>query len=177
MGEASSSKSAVRGRFDDGKGGEATVTRVSTMEEGARDRPSAGEGWRDAIAAATGVESAAPSFVMTGVGDVGVSSRSSRGDSGEKEGKDVRDLSEAAIDEAELEAWDVSLALLLLTRTSVDLCELLDRKEVCEIERSSSSGDVDIDASVSMIRLVLRQIVLPTPTSSTLCCATWSFFS
>lgn len=176
MGDASSSKSAVRGRFEDGKGGEATVTRVSTMEDGARDRPSAGEGCRDAIAAAFGVESTAPSFVMTGVGEMGVSRRSSRGDSGEKEGKDVKDLSEAAIEEAELEGWEVSLALLLLTRTSVDLCELLDRKEVCEMERSSSSGDVDIDASVSMIRLVLRQSVLQTPTSSTLCCSAWSFF-
>lgn len=153
------------------------MTRVSTIDDGARDRPSAGEGWRDAMAAAFGVESSAPSFVITGVGEVGVSRRSSRGDSGEKEGKEVKDLSEAAIEEAELEGWEVSRALLLLTRTSVDLCELLDRKEVCEMERSSSKGDVDINASVSMISLVLRQIVLPTPTSSTLCCSAWSFFS
>lgn len=172
----------MRGRVDDGKGGEATVTRVSTMEDGARDRPFAGEGWREAIAAAFGVESFAPSFAITGAGDlgvgeVGVSRRSSRGDSGEKEGKDVKDLSEAAIDEAELEGCEGSLVLLLLPRTRVDLCELLDRKEVCEMERSSSSGDVDIEASVSMIRLVLGQIVRLASTSSSLCCSAWSFSS
>lgn len=35
----------------------------------------------------------------------------SRGESGEKEGKDVSDLSDAATEEAELEGCDVSLAL------------------------------------------------------------------
>lgn len=37
----------------------------------------------------------------------------SRGDSGENEGNDVRDLSEAAMDEAELDGCDVSFRALL----------------------------------------------------------------
>lgn len=75
--------------------------------------------------------SLAPSLTLIGVGEVGVSGRLSRGDSssGEKEGNEVKDLSEAAMDEAELEGCDVNLALLLLARTIVDLCELLDRAD------------------------------------------------
>lgn len=130
-GAASSSNSAVRGLWEeDGKGGEVVETRVSTMEDEDRVRGSGCEtDWRGS-GRALGVLSSAPSFTMIGEGEVGVSSRPSRGDSGEKEGKDVRDLSEAAIDEAELEGWDVNLALLLLVaRTTVDLWELLDRTD------------------------------------------------
>jgi hypothetical protein len=34
--------------------------------------------------------------------------RSSRGESGENDGNEIKDLSEGAIEEAELEGWDVS---------------------------------------------------------------------
>jgi hypothetical protein len=49
------------------------------------------------------------------------------GDSGEKEGNDVRDLSDAAIDEVELDAYDG--VLRDLTRTVCDRLLLLEMSE------------------------------------------------
>lgn len=147
------------------------VRRVSTMEGDVLGFGSRGGGGgrSDSFAAteALGVKSSLVSFLMlvvvvvvavvTGEGEVGVPRRSSRGDSGEKEGKEVKDLSDGAMEDAELDGCEVSLALLLLARTVVDLCELLDRADCSERERSSCSGDVDmgadadVEASMSML--------------------------
>lgn len=161
-GAASSSKSAVRGLVEEGKGGDAMVRSVSTMEEDERLRGSPCGSGREFAEGAIGVGSSAPSLVMTGVGEVGVSMRWSCGDSGENEGNEVKDLSEAAIEEAELDGCEVNLALLLLARTVVDLCELLDRKDCCETGRSSwSGGDADADAEVSVSMLRVLSSSLP----------------
>lgn len=100
---------------------------------------------------ALGVMSAALSLTVMGEGEVGVSGRLSRGDSGEKEGNEVRDLSEAAMDEAELEGCEVNLARLLGARPMVDLWELLDRADCWEPVRWSWSGDVEIVVSGSIL--------------------------
>lgn len=118
--------------------------RVSTMDEEERVRGSFCTGTTTASVSLTVVV-----VVMTGTGDgeVGVSGRWSEGDSGEKEGNDVRDLSDAAMDEAELDGCEAMRALLLLARTVDDLWELLERIDCCEMERSSCSGDVDMELS------------------------------
>lgn len=104
------------------------VRSVSTMEEGDRVRGSAGESSCRGWVAIVGIFSWETSLKVTGVGEVGVSGRSC-GESGEKEGKEVRDLSDGAMEEAELEGWEASLALLLPVYNMVDLCELLDRAD------------------------------------------------
>lgn len=111
--------------------------------------------------------------MTTGDGETGVSRRRSRGDSGEKEGKEVKDLSEAAMEEAELEGWEVILPLLLVARTSVDLCELLDRRECCETERSCWRGDVSpgADSSVSIAAVDGGVVDDAAGAFSLLCCA------
>jgi len=61
-----------------------------------------------------GAGAAGPEAEAEALGDIensGGSARfdlSARGESGEKEGNDVRDLSEAAMDEAELQVWEES---------------------------------------------------------------------
>jgi hypothetical protein len=58
-------------------------------------------------------------------------------------------LSDSAIEVAELEGCDVSLPLLLLVaRTVADLCDLVEWTDACEMERSSSCGDVEASASI-----------------------------
>jgi hypothetical protein len=73
------------------------------------------------------------------------------GDSGEKLGNEVSDLSDSAIEAAELDGCEVSLALfLLLARAVVDLSDLVEWTETCETDRSSSSGGVEASASILM---------------------------
>lgn len=65
--------------------------------------------------------------------------RSSRGDSGEKDGKLVSDLSsDAAVisDDAELDGCDESLRCRLRT---VDRCDFVDTADCCDTERSSGA--------------------------------------
>jgi hypothetical protein len=112
-----------------------------------------GGGWMYGTAG-LGVGSSAPSVAGAGAGDgedgaLGVSSSSSCGETGEKLGNETRDLSDSAIEVAELEGCDVSLPLLLLVaRTVADLCDLVECTDACEMERSSSSGDVEASASI-----------------------------
>lgn len=92
------------------------------------------------------------------MGEVSVPACSSWGDSGENEGKDVKDLSEGAIEEAELPAWEVwdgRRFLLLFVRKVVERWELRERTESWEMERSSSSGEVDVKASESIVGCVV----------------------
>ncbi|WP_234038558.1 hypothetical protein, partial [Erythrobacter sp. YJ-T3-07] len=54
------------------------------------------------------------------------------------DGKEVRDLSEAATDEAELEGWEVSFALCLdRVRKVCPLPLLADAVDSCDVDRSS----------------------------------------
>lgn len=99
--------------------------------------------------AALRVASSAPSAAGAGDGEDGVLGASSRGETGEKLGKETRDLSDSAIEVAELEGCEVSFPLLLLVaRTVADLCDLVEWTDACEMERSSSSGDVEASASI-----------------------------
>ena len=110
-----------------------------------------GGGWMNGTAAlALGVASSAPSTAAgAGEGEDGVLGASSRGETGEKLGKETRDLSDSAIEVAELEGCEVSFPLLLLVaRTVADLCDLVEWTDACEMERSSSSGDVEASASI-----------------------------
>jgi hypothetical protein len=70
--------------------------------------------------------------------------RSSRGESGEKEGNDVRDLSDGAIDEAELEGWDISF----LRPRALDRWLLIEVPDCCEMERSSGADAAAMVASM-----------------------------
>lgn len=81
------------------------VVKLSTMEGLGR----VPDGWRDEV-----VEDRSPGSGW------GAKGRLSFGESGEKDGKDVRDLSEAATDDAELEGCEV-IFLALLGRTVWDL--------------------------------------------------------
>lgn len=121
------------------------------MEDEDRVRGSGGGADCRGSGAALGVVSWGPSVMVTGEGEVGVSGGLSRGDSGEKEGNEVRDLSEAAIEEAELDGCDVNLALLLGARPIVDRWELLDLADCWEPVRSSWSGDVEMVVSGSIL--------------------------
>jgi len=67
---------------------------------------------------------------------------------GEKEGKEVRDLSEAAMDEAELEGCEVFF-LDLDGRTVPDRWLFIDVADCCEIERSRGTVTADSESIAS----------------------------
>lgn len=118
----SSSKRAVRGRVEEARGLSVVVRSVSTMAEGRVGVSSRGGGTWMCGTVALGVASFEPSAAGAGDGEEGVLGTSSRGETGEKLGKETRDLSDSAIEVAELEGCDVSLPLLLLVaRTVADL--------------------------------------------------------
>ena len=67
----------------------------------------------------------------------GVRGRPNDGEPGEKEGKEVRDLSEAAMEEAELDGCEVIFALDLdLARRVCPLALLMEAVDSCDVERS-----------------------------------------
>jgi len=72
----------------------------------------------------------------------------SRGDSGEKEGKEVSDLSDAAIEEAELDGCEISF--LRWWRTVPDRWLLIEAPDCdcCETERSSGAEEVAVVSSI-----------------------------
>ncbi len=73
----------------------------------------------------------------------------SRGDPGEKEGNEVSDLSDAMMDEAELDGSDTSLALLDEARTAVDRWLLTDVPDCWDMERWSGAEGVSLSISPS----------------------------
>lgn len=76
----------------------------------------------------------ASSFAVLKVSKKGLPSR---GDSGEKDGKEVKDLSEAAIEEAELDGCEVNLALWRDLVRIVCLPPLLaEAADSCDVDRS-----------------------------------------
>jgi hypothetical protein len=74
---------------------------------------------------------------------------SSRGDSGENDGNEVRDLSEAAMDDAELEGCDVSF----LRVRAVDRWLHIEVADCCETERSRGAEEGAVVASMLSVRL------------------------
>jgi hypothetical protein len=76
--------------------------------------------------------------------------RSSRGESGEKEGNEVNDLSEGAMEDAELDGCDVSF----FRARAVDRWLLIEVADCCDIERSRGAEKVAVVASMSACQIV-----------------------
>ena len=69
---------------------------------------------------------------------------------GEKEGKEVRDLSEAAMDDAELEGCDTNFLGFDLVRVECPLLLLVEAFETWEVVRCKGD-EASVDASGSII--------------------------
>lgn len=88
---------------------------------------------------------------------------SSRGESGENDGNEVRDLSEAAMDDAELEGCDVSF----LRVRAADRWLLIEVADCCETERSRGAEEAAVVASMLSVRMSHR----PGPSLLAGCCS------